>query len=137
VTIFTDSSVWFAIANIKDRHRSRAKVIMRQETKRLTTDPVVVETWQLINSRIDRNAAEAFWRGIRRGGTKVETVEASNRDRARATGETFPGRSFSIVDRTGFAAMERLGLVRAASFDDDSVVYRFGRRKDRAFKVVR
>jgi predicted nucleic acid-binding protein len=42
-----------------------------------------------------------------------------------------------IVDRTSFAVMERLGVHRAAAFDDDFAVYRFGRRWERAFEVVR
>ena len=33
--------------------------------------------------------------------------------------------------------MERLGLTRAASFDDDFAVYRYGRSRDKAFEVVR
>jgi len=41
------------------------------------------------------------------------------------------------VDRTSFAVMERLGVHRAASFDDDFAVYRFGPRRSKAFEVVR
>jgi hypothetical protein len=33
--------------------------------------------------------------------------------------------------------MERLGLTRAASFDDDFAVYRYGRGRDKAFEVLR
>jgi len=33
--------------------------------------------------------------------------------------------------------MERLGLDRAATFDDDFAVYRYGARRDRAFEVLR
>jgi uncharacterized protein len=33
--------------------------------------------------------------------------------------------------------MERLGLTRAASFDDDFAVYRYGRRREKAFEVLR
>ena len=33
--------------------------------------------------------------------------------------------------------MERLRLISAASFDDDFVVYRFGRNRDRAFEILR
>lgn len=33
--------------------------------------------------------------------------------------------------------MERLGVHRAAPFDDDFAVYRFGPRRSRAFEVVR
>jgi predicted nucleic acid-binding protein len=41
------------------------------------------------------------------------------------------------VDRTSFAVMERLGIIRAASFDADFAVYRYGRKRDRAFEVLR
>ncbi len=33
--------------------------------------------------------------------------------------------------------MERLGVHRAVTFDDDFAVYRFGPRRDRAFEVLR
>jgi hypothetical protein len=33
--------------------------------------------------------------------------------------------------------MERLGIVQAASFDDDFAIYRFGRSRDRAFEIIR
>ncbi len=52
-------------------------------------------------------------------------------------GETFPGQNFSIVDRTSFAVMERLGISRVASLDDDFAVYRYGRNRDRAFDILR
>lgn len=67
----------------------------------------------------------------------MEIVTATDLDRAWAIGHAFPDQGYSIVERTSFAGMERLGLVRAASFDDDFAVDRFGRRKDRAFEVVR
>jgi uncharacterized protein len=41
------------------------------------------------------------------------------------------------VDRTSFAVMERLGLTRAASFDGDFATYPYGRRRDRAFEILR
>jgi predicted nucleic acid-binding protein len=54
-----------------------------------------------------------------------------------ATGEAFDDQSFSIVDRTSFAVMERMGITKVASFDDDFAVYRFGRNRDRAFEILR
>jgi hypothetical protein len=33
--------------------------------------------------------------------------------------------------------MQRLGVLRAASFDDGFAIFRFGPRQDRAFDVVR
>ena len=54
-----------------------------------------------------------------------------------AIGEAFPIRTSPLVDRTSFAVMERLGLTRVASFDSDFAVYRYGRRRDLAFEVLR
>jgi len=54
-----------------------------------------------------------------------------------AIGEAFVDQDFSIVNRTSFAAMERLGLMRVASFDAHFAVYRYGRNRDRAFEVLR
>jgi predicted nucleic acid-binding protein len=52
-------------------------------------------------------------------------------------GVTFPIRIFSLVDRTSFAVMVRAGIERAAAFDDDFAVFRYGPRRSRAFEVVR
>jgi hypothetical protein len=33
--------------------------------------------------------------------------------------------------------MERLGVTRAASFDSDFAIHRYGRNRDRAFEILR
>jgi predicted nucleic acid-binding protein len=58
-------------------------------------------------------------------------------DAAWRIGEAFPDQDFSIVDRTSFAVMERLGIASVASFDDHFSIYRFGPRRERAFDVRR
>ena len=58
-------------------------------------------------------------------------------DTAWAIGELYDDQDFSIVDRTSFAVMERLGITRAASFDHHFAVYRYGPRRERAFQIVR
>jgi len=137
VTIFIDTSVWFGAANIRDQYNERAKELLAGIRAPLLTDHVLIETWRLLNSRVHRQAAENFWQGIRRGAADVERVTASDLEAAWAIGEAFPDQDFSIVDRTSFAVMERLGLTRAASFDDHFAVYRYGRARDRAFQVLR
>jgi predicted nucleic acid-binding protein len=137
LSVFVDTSVWFGAANIRDRQNARAKAILAGLTTLVTTDHVLIETWTLLNARVHRQAAERFWMGVRRGAAQLERVLAADLETAWAIGEAFPDQDFSIVDRTSFAVMERLGLARAASFDDHFAVYRFGRNRNRAFEVLR
>lgn len=135
--MFVDTSVWFGAANIRDRHNARAKHILATLTAPVTTDHVLVETWSLLNARVHREAAEQFWRAIRRGIAQLEKVTNADLEAAWMISEAFPDQDFSIVDRTSFVVMERLGLTQAASFDDHFAVYRYGRRRDRAFEILR
>jgi predicted nucleic acid-binding protein len=137
LSVFIDSTIWFAAANRRERHNARAKQLLSEIEDRLLTDHVLIETWLLLNSRIHRRAAEDFWRGIRGGAADLEKVSGADLERAAAIGEIFSDQTFSIVDRTSFAIMERLGLTRAASFDYDFAIYRFGRSRDKAFEVLR
>jgi predicted nucleic acid-binding protein len=137
LSVFVDTSVWFGAANIRDRQNARAKKILAALTAPVLTDHVLIETWTLLNARVHRRAAEQFWMGVRRGAAHLERVLAADLDAAWAIGEAFPDQDFSIVDRSSFAVMERLGLPCAASFDDHFAVYRFGRNRDRAFEILR
>jgi predicted nucleic acid-binding protein len=98
---------------------------------------VLVETWLLLNSRSRREAAESFWEGLRTSGVQIEIVTFADLEAAWAIGERFPDQNFSMVDRTSFAVMERTGVTSAASFDADFAIYRYGRTRDKAFKIVR
>ena len=137
MSVFVDSSIWFAAAVPRDHDNARAKAILRETSGHVTTDHVVVETWLLLNSRYSRQAAERFWESSRSGGIRVETPNASDLDAAWAIGQAFPDQEFSIVDRTSFAVMERLGITRAASLDSHLAIYRYGRDRNRAFEIVR
>jgi predicted nucleic acid-binding protein len=137
LSIFIDSSMWFALVVARDHGNARAKSVLRDTSGHVTTDHVVVETWLLLNSRYHHHAAESFWDRIRRGPARIEYVTAADLEAAWAIGAAFPDQNFSIVDRTSFAVMERLGIARVASFDDHFAIYRHGRNRDRAFEVLR
>lgn len=98
---------------------------------------MLVETWLLVRHRLHRAAAERFWEGLRGGVAVVHPVTAVDLEQAWGIGEAFPDQDFSIVDRTSFAVMQRLGVHRVAAFDDDFAVFRFGPGKRRAFEMVR
>ena len=132
-----DTSVWYAAADSSDLSNARAKEILAAGDALVTTDHVLVETWTLLRWRLHRPAAEAFWQGLRSGVATLEPVGPADLQAAWTMGQDFPDQDFSLVDRTSFAVMERLGLERAASFDDDFAVYRWGPRRRRAFEVLR
>jgi predicted nucleic acid-binding protein len=137
LSTFVDTSVWFAAANTRDGHNADAKAILSAVSEPVLTDHVLVETWRLLNSKLHRHAADHFWLGIREGAARLEKVTAGDLEAAWAIGVTFPDQHFSIVDRTSFAVMERLGISQAASFDKHFAIYRYGRGRDKAFDIVR
>lgn len=66
-----------------------------------------------------------------------EPVGTADLEVAWSIGLSYRDQDFSRVDRTSFALMQRLGIERAASFDDDCAIFRFGPQRRRAFTIVR
>lgn len=137
MSLFVDSSVWYAAADEGDPRNARAREILAGGERLVTSDHVLVECWLLLNGRLGSSAAHRFWDGFRAGGAAIEPAVPADLEVARGIREAFADQTFSIVDLTSFAVMERLGITRAASFDADFAVYRYGPRRDRAFTVVR
>jgi predicted nucleic acid-binding protein len=137
LSLFVDTSTWYAAADAGDRGNARARDVLSGGERLITTDHVLIETWLLLRHRLDRRAAERFWAGLRSGVAAIEIVVAADLETAWLIGETFPDQGFSLVDRTSFAVMQRLGIRRAATLDDDFAVYRFGPNRSQAFEVVR
>lgn len=136
MSLFVDTS-WYAAASRGDRHNSRAKRLLRTDELLVTSDHVLVETWRLIHHFLSADAAEIFWDGLRSGAATIEQTTAADLEAAWVIGERFPDQDFSLVDRTSFALMERLGISRVISFDSDFAVFRYGRGRKRALEVLR
>ena len=136
MTLFVDTSAFYAAVDKGDREHARALTLLATGEPLVTTDHVVVETWLLVQRRVGHSAADAFLDGVLQGGAEIEMIEPADFEAARRIAMAFTDQQFSIVDRTSFAAMERLGLNRALSFDSDFAIYRFGPRRDRAFEIV-
>lgn len=137
MTLFVDTSAFYAAADRGDANHERATRALSGAEDLVTSDHVLVESWILIRHRLGRNAAERFWAAIRDGAASVEPVGPADIEVAFGIGQAFADQDFSIVDRTSFAVMGRLGVVRAASFNDDFAVYRFGPGRRKAFEIVR
>ncbi len=137
MSLFVDTSVWYAAADSSDRSNLRAKAILSAGEPLVTTDHVLIETWTLLRYRIQRDAAERFWHGLRSGVALIEPVSLADLETAWLMGTSWSDQDFSIVDRTSFAVMNRLGIDRAASLDDHFAVFRFGPRRRQSFTIVR
>ncbi|MGB7984468.1 MAG: PIN domain-containing protein [Terracidiphilus sp.] len=137
MSLFVDTSIWFAAADISDLSNSRAKAVLNSGELLVTTDHILVETWTLLRYRLQRHAAERFWDGIRSGVATIESVGLADLEAAWQIGLSWKDQDFSIIDRTSFAVMRRLGLERAASLDDHFAIFRYGPQRRQAFTIIR
>lgn len=132
-----DTSAWYAAVDASDRNNARIKEILLAGERLVSTDHVLAETWILLRHRLGRHVAEKHWEGLRSGVATIETVQSADLEVAWTIGQDYPDQDFSIVDRTSFAVMQRLGIERAATLDNDFAVFRYGRSRSRSFVVVR
>jgi predicted nucleic acid-binding protein len=137
MSLFVDTSAWYAAADSSDAANRRAKTILAAGEPLVTTDHVLLETWTLLRHRIGRRAADRFWEALRHGVAMVEPVGAADLEAAWLISAAWRDQDFSIVDCTSFAVMRRLGIERAATLDHDFAIFRFGPARRRAFTVVR
>ena len=129
--------MFYAAVDAGDVDHERAKIILAGATgDLLTTDHVLFETWRLLRQRLGRPVAERFFETIRAGLADLEFIQPRDVEAAWAFGVSYVDQDFSIVDRTSFAVMERLGVARVATFDSDFAIVRLGPRRERAFEIV-
>src|SRR5207237_7741474 len=132
-----DSAIWYAAADTYDRSNSRSKAMLKSGGTLVTSDHVLVETWTLLHHKLDRKAAEGFWEGLRSGIALIEAVTLADLEVAWDIGVSWCDQDFSIVDRTSFAVMRRLGIDRVASLDAHFAVFLFGPKRRQSFHVIR
>jgi uncharacterized protein len=137
VSLFVDTSIWFAAFDSSDRSNRRAKTILEAGESLVTTDHVLIETWTLLHHRINARVAERFWEGLRGGVAVIEAIGLADLETAWQIGKLWRDQDFSIVDRTSFAVMHRLGIERAASLDDHFAIFRFGPKRRHSFTILR
>jgi predicted nucleic acid-binding protein len=136
MSLFVDASIWYAAADSSDRSNARSKAILKSGETLVTSDHVLIETWTLLHHKLDRKAAERFWEGLRSGIAAIETVTLADLEIAWDIGVSWRDQGFSVVDRTSFVVMRRLGIDRVASLDAHFAVFRFGPKRRESFQVL-
>lgn len=135
---FVDTGVLFAAAVQRDARHQRAcrllETIAADGT--FTTDHVLLETWLMIRARAGWPAAMRFLSAVRGTPLAVETATLADLERAQAIAMAWEDQRFDLVDCTSFAVIERVGCGRAASFDRDFAVWRYGSKRSKALDVV-
>ena len=136
MSVFVDTSAWYAAADLSDVHHGRAVERLSEFSgDLLTSDHVLVETWFLAANRLGVDVAETLVTAIRSGRARVEAATVADLEIAAQIHDAFADQQFSIVDRTSWSIMQRLGVREAISFDQDYSIYRFGRDRRQAFAV--
>jgi len=137
MSLFVDTSIWYAAADSSDRSNRVAKTILKSGEPLVASDHVLVETWTLLHHKLQPKAAERFWESLRSGVASIEPVGLADLEVAWDIGLSWHDQDFSIADRTSFAVMRRLGIDRVASLDGHFAVFRFGPGLRHSFTVVR
>ncbi len=136
MSLFVDTSVWYAAVDSSDMDNTRAKAILTRGEALFCTDHVLMETWILLRNRIHRHAAERFWDELRSGTATIEPVGTAELEPAWQIGLSFREQDFSVVHRTSFPGNRRAGICAPASFDDHFAVFRFGPKRRHALEIV-
>jgi predicted nucleic acid-binding protein len=111
MSLFVDTSIWYAAADSGDQSNSRAKTILKNGGEALvTSDHILVETWTLLHHKLGRNAAEQFWGGLRSGVAAIEAVGPADLEAAWEIGVSWRDQDFSIVDRSSLPSCAVSGL---------------------------
>jgi uncharacterized protein len=121
--IFVDTGAWFALAVRNDPdHEAAMRWLGRNREPLVTTDHILAETATLIRmrdktARGHRLAVRVASSILRQQTAVLESVTASDLQKALQVFRRYSDHLFSFVDCTSFAVMERLGTTYAFAFD--------------------
>ena len=120
MTIFVDTSAFFAVLDADDANHLAAKrsweELLRQDETLVTTSYVLVETLALLQNRLGMAAVRGFQETIVPL-LQIEWVDFSIHRAAISALLTANRRQLSLVDCASFEVMRSLGLTIAFTFD--------------------
>ncbi len=124
--ILVDTSALYALFDRDDANhsaaRSRLRSLKKSRTEPLLTNFLLAECHALLLGRLGHDFARRFLRDTI---WRIERLTEADEHRARDIIIAHADKSFSYVDATTFAVMERRGLTRVFAFDRHFVQYGF------------
>jgi len=129
--VFVDTGAHYALLDSQDRYHQLAndfyRQIIKERLRLITTNFVLAESHTLIlnTRRLGYWAARQFIEKMLAGPTIIKRVLPQDEARAWQIICQYEAKTFTYVDATSFAVMERLGVSRAFAFDTHFRQYGF------------
>ena len=123
--IFVDTSAYFAILDKSDKnHKKAVSFLENNNLPLITSNLVVIETINLVNSRIGREPATQLGKKLYdESFTTVVDVTSEDEKKAWQIFQKYSDKDFSLTDCVSFALMERIRIKRAFAFDVHFIQY--------------
>jgi predicted nucleic acid-binding protein len=120
--IFVDTGTWITIADRNDQYAKVASQfytdLIVQRSNLLTSNLVLVETFNLLSSTIGSKATVKFGNAIKTNAfLTIEPITSVDWERGWKIFDKYDDKDFSFTDCTSFALMERLKVKSAFAFD--------------------
>lgn len=93
MSLFVDTSVFFAAAYRPDHNNEAAKGVLGAGEDLVTTDHVLVETWLLLQRRAGAHVGERFFAHVRAGAARLEMVGLADLQRRGRSARRSPTRA--------------------------------------------
>jgi predicted nucleic acid-binding protein len=128
-SVFIDTGAFIALIDKTDQlHKKAVAVVSALETgRKITSVSVLLETALYLQRRLNQGISQQFWQSLVSSKSDIELLspEPADLERAYQIAVQYSDQSFSWVDCTSFAIMERCRIPRAFSFDQDFLIYQF------------
>lgn len=121
MTTFADTSALYAVLDADDEFHDRAKGAwssLLEDTRLVTTNYVLLETFALVQARLGMDAVRALSDDLLPAVRTTWVTEDDHRGAVQAL-LAASRRELSLVDCSSFLVMRRLGLKSAFTFDED------------------
>ncbi len=120
--MFVDTGAFVALRNRSEREHEAARealsMLLAERTLLLTSNYVFAETYTALLVRVGREEAIRWGRSFRAGeAIELARVEEPVEEQAWSILESHADKSWSYVDATSFALMEREQITEAFAFD--------------------